>query len=139
MEFKLEVAAIPVADVDRAKEFYKSLGWREDADFVFGPTFRVVQYTPPGSAASIQFGAGVTPAPPGTANVWLIVSDIVAARSELMGSGVTVSEIFHFDGTHERLDGPDDDRASYGSYATFSDPDGNNWTLQEVTTRLPGR
>ena len=139
MDFKLEVAVLPVADVDRAKEFYKSLGWREDADFAIGPTFRVVQYTPPGSAASIHFGSGVTAAPPGTATVWLIVADIVAARAELVEMGVDVSEIFHFDGEHQRIEGPDEQRTTYGSYATFSDPDGNSWTLQEVTARLPGR
>jgi catechol 2,3-dioxygenase-like lactoylglutathione lyase family enzyme len=139
MDYKLEVAVIPVADVDRAKEFYKSLGWREDADFPIGPTFRVVQYTPPGSSASIHFGSGVTSSPPGTGNAFLIVTDIVAARAELVDAGVDVSEIFHFGSEHERLDGPDEQRTTYSSYATFSDPDGNQWTLQEITSRLPGR
>ena len=139
MDLKLEVAVIPVTDVDRAKEFYKSLGWREDADFPIGPTFRVVQYTPPGSTASIHFGSGVTSSPPGSANLFLVVSDIEAARDELREAGVDVSEIFHFGREHERLDGPDEQRTSYGSYASFSDPDGNQWTLQEITTRLPGR
>ena len=139
MDFRLEVVTIPVGDIDRAKDFYKSLGWRLDADFEIGPTFRVVQFTPPGSPGSIQLGSGVTPAPPGTANAWLIVSDIEEARAELMELGVDVSEAFHFDGAHERVAGPDENRTTYSSYATFSDPDGNTWTLQEITTRLPGR
>ena len=139
MDFRLEVVAIPVGDVDRAKDFYKSLGWRLDADFEIGPTFRVVQFTPPGSPASIHVGSGVTPAPPGTGNASLIVSDIEVARAELLELGVDVSEAFHFDGAHDRIAGPDGDHTTYGSYATFSDPDGNTWTLQEITSRLPGR
>ena len=140
MDFKIEVAVMPVTDVDRAKDFYKSMGWREDADFIISPEFRIVQFTPPGSAASIHFGTGVSDAPPGTGNVWLVVSDVVAARAELVGMGVDVSEVYHNDPeTRARVAGPDENRTSYDSYATFSDPDGNMWTLQEITTRLPGR
>ena len=139
MDLKLEVVVIPVADVDRAKAFYSSLGWRLDADFPIGPDFRVVQFTPPGSPASMHIGSGVTTAPPGSGNAFLVVTDIVAARAELVGLGVDVSEVFHFDGEHQRLSGPDEQRSTYGSYASFSDPDGNNWTLQEITERLPGR
>jgi catechol 2,3-dioxygenase-like lactoylglutathione lyase family enzyme len=149
VDFKLEVVVIPVADADRAKEFYRSLGWRLDADFSFDNGFRVVQFTPPGSEASFQFGTKITPAAPGTAHgLYLIVSDIDAARDQLAGRGVAVSEVFHagapgaqFDtvNTDGRLSGPAPDRGSYGSFATFTDPDGNGWLLQEVTTRLPGR
>jgi catechol 2,3-dioxygenase-like lactoylglutathione lyase family enzyme len=141
-DLKLEVVAIPVSDADRSKEFYSGLGWRLDADFDLGNGYRVVQFTPPGSGASIGFGNGVTPAPPGSAHhLELVVSDIVAAREELIGRGADVSEIFHgvpFDPAR-RISGPDPERTSYRSYATFEDPDGNSWTLQEVTSRLPGR
>ena len=149
IEMKIEVVVIPVSDVDRAKAFYGKLGWRLDADFRFDNGFRVVQFTPPGSATSLQFGANITPAPPGSAqNVYLVVSDIVAAHDQLIIRGVEVSEVFHAgepganfqpDGSRTRLSGPAPDHASYGSYATFSDPDGNRWLLQEVTNRLPGR
>ena len=141
VDMKLEVTAIPVSDVDRAKRFYSSLGWRLDADFVFGDTFRGVQFTPPGSPASIHFGKGVTPAAPGSASgLFLVVSDIEAARAELVSRGVDVSEIFHVDGPgHPPIPGLDPERRSYVTYATFSDPDGNTWLLQEVTARFPGR
>lgn len=144
VDFKLEVAILPVSDAERAKQFYASLGWREDADFIFSEDFRVLQFTPPGSQASIIFGTGVTSAVPGSAGSTLLaVDDVDAARAELIERGVDVSEVFHgvafsADG-RRRLPGPDPDRKSYGSYASFSDPDGNEWLLQEVTTRLPGR
>ena len=148
-DMKLEVVIIPVSDVDRAKEFYGRLGWRLDADFRFDNGFRVVQFTPPGSESSIQFGTKVTTAAPGSAqSLYLVVSDIVAAREQLVARGVNVSEVFHPgapgahfepDGSSTRLSGPSPDHTSYRSYATFSDPDGNSWLLQEVTTRLPGR
>ena len=147
-DMKLEVIVIPVSDVDRAKRFYESLGWRLDADFPFDNGFRVVQFTPPGSPASVQFGTNTTTAAPGSAQgLYLIVADIEAARDELAARGVEVSEVFHPgspgaqfqpDGT-SRVSGRAPDRASYGSFATFSDPDGNGWLLQEITTRLPGR
>ena len=138
---KFEVAAIPVSDVDRAKRFYGNLGWRLDADFVVGDTFRGVQFTPPGSPASIHFGKGVTSAAPGSASgLFLVVSDIEAARAELVGHGVDVGEIFHVAGPgHPPIPGLDPERRSYFSYATFKDPDGNTWLLQEVTARFPGR
>ena len=146
---KLEVVVIPVSDDDRAKEFYVSLGWRLDADFRFDNGFRVVQFTPPGSAASIQFGSKLTTAVPGSAqSLYLVVSDIVAARGQLVARGVRVSEVFHPgepgaqfepEGSGARLSGPSPDRTSYSSYATFRDPDGNLWLLQEITGRLPGR
>jgi catechol 2,3-dioxygenase-like lactoylglutathione lyase family enzyme len=145
---QLEVVVIPVSDVDRAKEFYGSLGWRLDADFGFDNGFRVVQFTPPGSGCSVQFGTRMTSAAPGSARgLYLVVSDINAARDELVARGVDVSEVFHPgtpgaqfqpDGSG-RVSAPAPDHASYGSFATFSDPDGNGWLLQEVTTRLPGR
>ena len=146
VDMKFEVVVIPVSDVDRAKEFYGRLGWRLDGDFRFDNGFHVVQFTPPGSACSIQFGTKITPAAPGSAqNLYLVVSDIEAARTELMARGVTVSEVFH-PGTPEaqfqpagRIAGPAPDHATYRSFATFSDPDGNGWLLQEITTRLPGR
>jgi catechol 2,3-dioxygenase-like lactoylglutathione lyase family enzyme len=140
-DMKLEVIVIPVADVDRAKRFYGDLGWRLDADFVVGDDFRVVQFTPPSSPSSIHFGIGVTSAVPGSARgLYLVVSDIQAARTELMDRGVDVSEVFHRDGPGQpALSGPHPARTSYFSYATFSDPDGNEWLLQEVTTRFPGR
>jgi catechol 2,3-dioxygenase-like lactoylglutathione lyase family enzyme len=149
VDMRLEVVVIPVSDVDRAKEFYSRLGWRLDADFRFDNGFRVVQFTPPGSGSSIQFGAKVTAAAPGSAqSLYLVVSDIVAARNQLVARGVNVSEVFHPgapgahfqpDGSSTRLSGPSPDHTSYRSYATFKDPDGNSWLLQEVTTRLPGR
>jgi catechol 2,3-dioxygenase-like lactoylglutathione lyase family enzyme len=149
VDLKLEVVVIPVSDVDRAKRFYAGLGWREDADFAFDNGFRVVQFTPPGSACSVQFGAKMTTAAPGSAQGnYLIVSDVQAARNELATGGVRVSEVFHAetpgaqfqpDGTSGRVRGPAPDHATYRSFATFSDPDGNGWLLQEITTRLPGR
>lgn len=141
VDMKLEVVVIPVSDVDRAKRFYGGLGWRLDADFVRGDEFRVVQYTPPGSSCSIHFGTGVTSAAPGSAQgLYLIVSDIEAARAQLVSCGVDVSEVFHRGGPGEgRLSGPDPARRSYASFASFSDLDGNSWLIQEVTARLPGR
>jgi catechol 2,3-dioxygenase-like lactoylglutathione lyase family enzyme len=140
VDLKLEVVVIPVLDVDRAKRFYDSLVWRLDADIVRGHDFRVVQFTPPGSPCSIQFGIGVTSAAPGSAQgLYLVVSDIEAARAELIHRGVQVSELFHRDPDADRLSGPDPQRRSYASFASFSDPDGNGWLLQEVTLRLPGR
>ncbi len=141
VDMKLEVVVIPVADVDRAKRFYGDLGWRPDADFIVGEEFRVVQFTPPGSPCSIHFGIGVTSAVPGSAHgLYLVVSDIQSARAELIDRGVDVSEMFHRDGPGQPpLSGPDPARRSYFSYATFSDPDGNEWLLQEVTTRFPGQ
>ena len=141
VDMKFEVVAIPVSDVDRSKQFYSKLGWRLDADFVVGDHFRAVQFTPPGSPASIHFGKGVTSAAPGSAEgLFLVVSDIEAARAELVGRGVDVSEIFHVAGPgHPPIPGLDPERRSYFSYATFKDPDGNTWLLQEVTTRFPGR
>jgi catechol 2,3-dioxygenase-like lactoylglutathione lyase family enzyme len=148
-DLKFEVVVIPVADADRAKEFYGSLGWRLDADFPFDNGFRVVQFTPPGSGLSIQFGTKITSAAPGSAQgLYLVVSDIEAARDELLARGAKVSETFHAgtpgaqfqpDGVSGRVSGPAPDHASYSSFATFSDADGNGWLLQEVTTRLPGR
>jgi catechol 2,3-dioxygenase-like lactoylglutathione lyase family enzyme len=140
-DMKLEVVTIPVADVDRTKRFYGDLGWRLDADFVVGDAFRGIQFTPPGSPCSIQFGTGVTSAVPGSARgLYLVVSDIQSARVELINRGVDVSELFHRAGPGQPpLSGPDPARRSYFSYATFSDPDGNEWLLQEVTARFPGR
>jgi len=141
VDMKLEVVVIPVSDVDRAKRFYGALSWRLDADFVVGNEFRVVQFTPPGSPCSIHFGTGLTSAVPGSARgLYLIVSDIEAARAELVGRGVDASEVFHRAGPGQPLlSGPDPERRSYVSFATFSDPDGNSWLLQEIKTRLPGR
>ena len=141
VDMKLEVVVIPVSDVDRAKRFYGNLGWRLDADFVVGNEFRGVQFTPPGSPCSIHFGTGLTPAVPGSARgLYLIVSDIEVARAELVGHGVDVSEVSHRAGPGQPpLSGPDPQRRSYSSFATFSDPDGNSWLLQEINTRLPGR
>jgi len=149
VDLKLEVVVIPVSDVDRAKRFYGGLGWRPDADFAFDNGFRVVQFTPPGSACSVQFGAKMTTAAPGSAQGnYLIVSDVEAACKDLAARGVKVSEVFHAgspgaqfqpDGTSGRVRGPAPDHATYRSFATFSDPDGNGWLLQEITTRLPGR
>ncbi len=141
VDMKLEVVAIPVSDVERAKRFYAGLGWRLDADFIVGDTFRGVQFTPPGSPASIHFGKGVTSAAPGSASgVFLVVSDIEAARAELAGRGVEVSEVFHRAGPGQPpVRGRDPQGRSYVSFATFSDPDGNSWLLQEITARYPGR
>jgi catechol 2,3-dioxygenase-like lactoylglutathione lyase family enzyme len=146
---RLEAVVIPVSDADAAKEFYGRLGWRLDADFPFDNGFRVVQFTPPGSGCSVQFGTNMTSAAPGSAQgLYLIVSGIEATRDALAARGVEVSEVFHPgtpgaqfqpDGTDGRVRGPAPDHASYSSFATFSDPDGNGWLLQEVTTRLPGR
>jgi catechol 2,3-dioxygenase-like lactoylglutathione lyase family enzyme len=149
VDLKLEAVVIPVSDVDRAKEFYGNLGWRLDADFPFDNGFRVVQFTPPGSGASVQFGTNITAAPAGSARgLYLIVSDVQAARDALAALGANVSEVFHPetpgaqfqpDGASGRVSGASPDRTSYGSFATFTDPDGNTWLLQEITTRLPGR
>jgi catechol 2,3-dioxygenase-like lactoylglutathione lyase family enzyme len=141
VDLKLEVINIPVSDVERAKRFYEGLGWRLDADFTNGPNWRAVQMTPPGSPCSIHFGTNVTTAAPGTVqNSYLVVSDIKAARQTLIARGAQVSEIFHFTSIGgPPAAGPDPEGRSYNAYATFSDPDGNSWLLQEVTTRLPGR
>jgi catechol 2,3-dioxygenase-like lactoylglutathione lyase family enzyme len=152
VDMKLEIVVIPVSDVDRAKEFYGRLGWRLDADFAHGHDWRVIQFTPPGSGCSVIFGKNVTAAAPGSAEgLYLIVSDIEAARDELLRRGVKISEVFHdagdvYAGTDEpylfgriRLAGQDPEHRSYRSYASFRDPDGNGWLFQEVTTRLPGR
>ena len=143
-DMKLEVVVLPVTDAERTKQFFASLGWREDADFVFPDDFRVLQFTPTGSEASIIFGTGVTTAVPGSVgSLLLAVDDIEAARAELIERGVDVSEIFHgvaFSADRERrVPGPHPERESYRSYAAFSDPDGNEFLLQEVTSRLPGR
>ncbi|MER6510582.1 VOC family protein [Nonomuraea sp. NPDC001636] len=147
-DLKLEAVVIPVADVDRSKRFYQALGWRLDADLAFDNGFRVVQVTPPGSPASIQFGKLITGQKPGTAEgVYLVVSDLAAARDQLVALGAEVGEIFHPQAPGAQFsqiadgqaDGPAADRASYGSFATFRDPDGNTFLLQEVTVRLPGR
>ena len=141
VDMKLEVATIPVSDVDRAKSFYADLGWRLDADFTVGDTFRVVQFTPPSSPASIHFGKGISSAVPGTASgLYLVVSDIEAARADLVTRGVDVGETFHVAGPGQPpIPGRDPQRRSYFTYATFRDPDGNTWLLQEVTARFPGR
>jgi catechol 2,3-dioxygenase-like lactoylglutathione lyase family enzyme len=141
MDMKLEVVAVPVSDVDRAKTFYEQLGWRFDGDFGRGTALRVVQFTPPGSAASILIGKSVTTAAPGSIQgLFLVVSDLEAARADLVRRGVAVSEIFHkLPATADRLPGPDPERRSYVSFAAFSDPDGNGWLLQEIRQRLPGR
>jgi predicted enzyme related to lactoylglutathione lyase len=147
-DMKLEVAVLPVSDVDRSKQFYaEQLGWRLDADFTADDGLRVVQVTPPGSEASVIFGDQVTSAEPGSVEgLQLTVTDIEAARAELVGAGVDASEVFHdvggvfhHGGTDGRVSGPAADRTSYGSFASFDDPDGNGWILQEITTRLPGR
>ncbi|MEU8076392.1 VOC family protein [Catellatospora citrea] len=143
MDMKVEVVVIPVADVDRALAFYRGLGWRLDADYEAGPKFRIVQLTPPGSACSVHFGRGLTPAAPGSLQgTYLVVADLEAARADLIGRGVEVSGVFHnsYDnGYQERVDGPAPDGRSYASFATFTDPDGNGWLLQEVMQRAPGR
>ena len=151
-DMKLEIVVIPVSDVDRAKRFYGGLGWRLDADYASGDDYRVIQFTPPGSGCSVIFGKNVTGAAPGSVQgVYLIVSDIEAARTELLGRGVEVSEVFHgaadvYAGPDEpylfgriRVRGRDPDRRSYRSFASFRDPDGNGWLFQEITARLPGR
>jgi len=138
VDMKLEVVTLPVSDVDRAKSFYQSLGWRTDADIAVGDAFRVVQLTPPHSACSISFGKGLTTAEPGSAQrLLLAVTDIKAAREDLLKRGAEVSELFHLAGGP--VPGPDPEGRSYQTYASFSDPDGNGWLLQEITTRLPGR
>jgi len=147
VDTKLEVMVLPVADVDRAKAFYRSLGWRDDADFTTDAEFRVVQLTPPGSACAIIFGTGITTATPGSAEgMQLVVDDIETARTDLAARGARVSEIFHdgggvfhHAGTAGRVPGPAPERRSYNSWLSFDDPDGNTWYVQEVTTRLPGR
>src|SRR5580658_5279526 len=149
MDVKLEVIVIPVADVDRSKQFYTKLGWRLDADFRFDNGFRIVQFTPPGSGCSVQFGAKITSAAPGSGQgLYLIVSDIGAAHDEIVSRAVAISDVFHAGtpgaqfqpgGKSGRASGPAPGHATYSSFATFSDPDGNVWLLQEVTNRLPGR
>jgi catechol 2,3-dioxygenase-like lactoylglutathione lyase family enzyme len=152
MDMKLEILVVPVSDVDRAKEFYAGLGWRLDADYDNGSDFRVIQFTPPGSGCSVIFGKNVTGAAPGSARgLYLIVSDIAAARAELLGRGVKINEVFHDAGGvyagpdepylfgRQRVSGLDPEHRSYRSFASFSDPDGNGWLFQEITTRLPGR
>ena len=141
MDMKLEVVVVPVSDVDRAKAFYEKLGFRLDIDFVADSGRRVVQFTPPGSQASIHIGKGITTMAPGSLqNLYLVVSDIEEARADLIARGINVSEAFHFDGLlGPQVAGPDPKRGTYASFATFKDPDGNSWLLQEITTRLPGR
>ena len=151
VDMKFELAVIPVSDVKRAKEFYARLGWRLDAEFTSGDDFHIIQFTPPGSGGSIIFGKNVTAAAPGSAQgLYLIVSDVEAARKDLLARGIEVSEVFHsggvYSGTDEpylfgrvRVSGPDPGHASYRSFASFKDPDGNGWLFQEITTRLPGR
>jgi catechol 2,3-dioxygenase-like lactoylglutathione lyase family enzyme len=152
IDMKFEIVVIPVSDVDRAKQFYAALGWRLDADYDSGADFRVIQFTPPGSGCSVIFGQNVTSAVPGSAQgLYLIVSDVAAARKRLLDLGVNVSEVFHgsadkYVGTDEpylfgsvRVSGPDPEHRSYRSFASFKDPDGNGWIFQELTTRLPGR
>lgn len=149
MDMKLEAVVLPVSDVDRAKRFYQTLGWRLDADFPFDNGVRIVQLTPPGSQCSVQFGSNITSAAPGSIqDLYLVVSDIAAARDQLVASGVDVGEVFHegwpgarfqHNGTSGRSSGRAPEHATYRSFASFSDPDGNGWLLQEITTRLPGR
>ncbi|WP_353073444.1 VOC family protein [Tunturiibacter gelidoferens] len=152
IDTKLEIVVIPVSDVDRAKEFYGRLGWRLDADYDNGTDFRVIQFTPPGSGCSVIFGKNVTAAEPGSAQgLYLIVSDIATARSEMLRRGAEISDVFHDAGDvyagpddpylfgRRRVSGPDPEHRSYRSFASFRDPDGNGWLLQEITTRLPGR
>jgi catechol 2,3-dioxygenase-like lactoylglutathione lyase family enzyme len=141
VDMHLEVDIIPVSDVDRSKQFYQRLGWRLDADDSPLPGLRIVQFTPPGSAASVTFGLGLTAAAPGSAEGGLVVSDVVAAHNELTGRGIDTSDIWHGPPfpVEARQPGPDPERTSYGSFCSFNDPDGNTWLVQEVTTRLPGR
>jgi catechol 2,3-dioxygenase-like lactoylglutathione lyase family enzyme len=144
---KIEIVAVPVSDVDRTKRFYKALGWREDADFVGEDDFRIVQLTPPGSPTSIHFGNGVPAGTGSLQGMYLVVPDIDTARAELIEHGVEVSQVFHDAGgllsvradTSKQAPGADPNRRSYASFATFADPDGNGWIIQEITTRLPGR
>jgi len=146
-DFKVEVVAVPVSDVDRAKRFYEGLGWRVDGDFAAGDEWRAVQLTPPGSPCSVIIGKGLTKAAPGNSSgAFLVVDDLDAARAELVAHGVDVSEPFHFEndllqftGTKGRVPGRDPKGRSYFSFVSFSDPDGNDWVVQEVTTRFPGR
>ena len=151
VDMKFEIVVIPVSDVDRAKEFYAKLGWRLDADYDNGKDFRIIQFTPPASGCSVIFGKNVTPAAPGSAQgLYLIISDIQAARKELLDRGVQISEVFHNEGVYAgtdepflfgrvRVSGPDPEHRSYRSFASFRDPDGNGWLFQEITTRLAGR
>jgi catechol 2,3-dioxygenase-like lactoylglutathione lyase family enzyme len=151
VDMKFEIVVIPVSDVDRAKEFYAKLGWRLDADYDDGKGFRVIQFTPPGSGCSVIFGKNVTPAAPGsTQGLYLIVSELEAARKDLLDRGVEISEVFHNEGVYAgtdetylfgsvRVNGPDPEHRSYRSFASFKDPDGNGWLFQEISTRLPGR
>jgi catechol 2,3-dioxygenase-like lactoylglutathione lyase family enzyme len=141
IDFKLEVVVIPVSDVERAIGFYRNLGWRQDADFAVGPDFRGIQFTPPGSGCSVHFGRGLTSAAPGSGRgLYLVVADVDAARTDLLRRGVEVSDVFHRTGPGQPvLSGAHPTRNSYSTFATFSDPDGNEWLLQEVTTRFPGR
>src|SRR5271170_6433992 len=152
VHMKFEIVVIPVSDVDRAKGFYAKLGWRLDADYDNGKDFRIIQFTPPGSGCSVIFGKNVTGAAPGSAQgLYLIVSDIAAAREGLLARGAAISETFHDDGDahagtdesyllgRRRVSGPDPARTSYRSFASFNDPDGNGWLLQEITVRRPGR
>ena len=143
MDMKLEVVVLPVADADRSKAFYQGLGWRQDADIKVSENYRVVQFTAPQSPTSIQFGTGITMTPPGSVrDMMLIVTDVEAARSALISQGAEVSEIWHgpgLDSIEHRVPGPDPQRQSYASFATFADPDGNSFLLQEITQRLPGR
>jgi catechol 2,3-dioxygenase-like lactoylglutathione lyase family enzyme len=146
LDLKLEVVVVPVADVDRAKRFYQGLEWRVDADFANGDDWRVVQLTPPGSPTSVMIGKGLTSAAAGSLQgSFLVVEDVAATRADLVARGATVSDVFHFDGglhvdgTHGRAPGADPQGRSYHSYVSFSDPDGNSWLVQEITTRLPGR
>jgi catechol 2,3-dioxygenase-like lactoylglutathione lyase family enzyme len=151
VDMKFEIVVLPVSDVDRAKDFYAKLGWRLDADYAHEDDFRVIQFTPPGSGCSVIFGKNVTPAAPGSAQgLYLIVSDIQATRRQLRDLGIEVSEVFHSEGVYAgadepylfgrvRVAGPDAERRSYRSFASFRDPDGNGWLFQELTTRLPGR
>jgi catechol 2,3-dioxygenase-like lactoylglutathione lyase family enzyme len=151
VNMKFEIVVIPVSDVDRAKEFYAKLGWRLDADYDNGKDFRIIQFTPPASGCSVIFGKNVTPAAPGSAQgLYLIISDIQAARKELLDRGVQISEVFHNEGVYAgtdepflfgrvRVSGPDPEHRSYRSFASFRDPDGNGWLFQEITTRLAGR
>jgi catechol 2,3-dioxygenase-like lactoylglutathione lyase family enzyme len=151
VDMKFEIVVVPVSDVERAKEFYAKLGWRLDADFDNGKDFRVIQFTPPGSGCSVIFGKNVTPAAPGSVQgLYLVVSDIQAARKQLLDRGVQISEVFHNEGVYAgtdepflfgsvRVSGPDPEHGSYRSFASFHDPDGNGWLFQEITTRLAGR
>jgi len=146
VEMKLEVVIVPVSDVDRAKRFYESMGWRLDTDRTAGEDWRVVQLTPPGSHCSVHFGKGITTGQPGSVQgLMLMVHDVHAARADLVARGVDVSDVFHFEGGRRvadpkaRVPGPDPDAQSYRSYSSFKDPDGNGWLLQEIKTRLPGR